>query len=100
MIDRIEYHCEHARDYIETAVQDTKKALAYQSKARRVSLLFPLLLLCDYTVQLLLMTLNFLRSFEISFLNTVLISKHFLRYILQILPSYIPKIRAMKNIQN
>ncbi|UYV79699.1 STX1A [Cordylochernes scorpioides] len=37
MIDRIEYHCEHARDYIETAVQDTKKALAYQSKARRVS---------------------------------------------------------------
>ncbi|GFY64329.1 syntaxin-1B [Trichonephila inaurata madagascariensis] len=35
MIDRIEYHCEHARDYIETAVQDTKKALAYQSKARR-----------------------------------------------------------------
>ena len=40
MIDRIEYHCEHARDYIETAVQDTKKALAYQSKARRVSFSF------------------------------------------------------------
>ncbi|XP_067128031.1 syntaxin-1A-like isoform X1 [Centruroides vittatus] len=38
MIDRIEYHCEHARDYIETAKQDTKKALAYQSKARRCCL--------------------------------------------------------------
>lgn len=37
MIDRIEYHVEHARDYIETAKQDTKKALVYQSKARRVS---------------------------------------------------------------
>jgi len=35
MIDRIEYHVEHARDYIETAKQDTKKALVYQSKARR-----------------------------------------------------------------
>lgn len=62
MIDRIEYHCEHARDYIETAVQDTKKALAYQSKARRVSFFFSFVLLCDkilcyYTMQLLLMTL-------------------------------------------
>ncbi|KAH8042229.1 hypothetical protein HPB51_021313 [Rhipicephalus microplus] len=37
MIDRIEYHVEHARDYIETAKQDTKKALVYQSKARRVA---------------------------------------------------------------
>ncbi|OQR68991.1 syntaxin-1A-like [Tropilaelaps mercedesae] len=37
MIDRIEYHVEHARDYIETAKQDTKKALVYQSKARRGS---------------------------------------------------------------
>ncbi|XP_067136901.1 syntaxin-1A-like isoform X1 [Centruroides vittatus] len=35
MIDRIEYHCEHARDYVESAKQDTKKALVYQSKARR-----------------------------------------------------------------
>lgn len=62
MIDRIEYHCEHARDYIETAVQDTKKALAYQSKARRVSHFFSLVLLnnkilCYYTMQLFLMTL-------------------------------------------
>ncbi|XP_053205819.1 syntaxin-1A-like isoform X1 [Panonychus citri] len=35
MIDRIEYHVEHAREYIETAKQDTKKAREYQSKARR-----------------------------------------------------------------
>ena len=39
MIDRIEYHVEHAVDYVQTATQDTKKALKYQSKARRVSLL-------------------------------------------------------------
>ncbi len=36
MIDRIEYHVEHAVDYVQTATQDTKKALKYQSKARRV----------------------------------------------------------------
>ena len=37
MIDRIEYHVEHAVDYVQTATQDTKKALKYQSKAIRVS---------------------------------------------------------------
>lgn len=37
MIDRIEYHVEHAVDYVKTGTQDTKKALKYQSKARRVS---------------------------------------------------------------
>lgn len=40
MIDRIEYHVEHAMDYVQTATQDTKKALKYQSKARRVSEFF------------------------------------------------------------
>ena len=40
MIDRIEYHVEHAVDYVQTATQDTKKALKYQSKARRVSYMF------------------------------------------------------------
>lgn len=38
MIDRIEYHVEHAMDYVQTATQDTKKALKYQSKARRIML--------------------------------------------------------------
>lgn len=41
MIDRIEYHVEHAVDYVQTATQDTKKALKYQSKARRVSSYLP-----------------------------------------------------------
>lgn len=40
MIDRIEYNVEHAVDYVQTATQDTKKALKYQSKARRVSVAF------------------------------------------------------------
>ena len=38
MIDRIEYNVEQSVDYIETAKSDTKKAVKYQSKARRVSL--------------------------------------------------------------
>lgn len=36
MIDRIEYNVEQAVDYIESAKQDTKKAVKYQSKARKV----------------------------------------------------------------
>lgn len=43
MIDRIEYNVEHAVDYVQTATQDTKKALKYQSKARRVSFQFLIL---------------------------------------------------------
>lgn len=39
MIDRIEYHVEHAREFIETAKQDTKKAREYQSKAKRVTII-------------------------------------------------------------
>lgn len=35
MIDRIEYNVEQSVDYIETAKADTKKAVKYQSKARR-----------------------------------------------------------------
>jgi len=36
MIDRIEYNVEKSVDYVESAKQDTKKAVKYQSKARRV----------------------------------------------------------------
>ena len=36
MIDRIEFNVEKSVDYVDTAVADTKKALKYQSKARRV----------------------------------------------------------------
>ncbi|XP_058066778.1 syntaxin-1A isoform X3 [Anopheles bellator] len=45
MIDRIEYHVEHAMDYVQTATQDTKKALKYQSKARRKKILIAVCLL-------------------------------------------------------
>ncbi|XP_051521183.1 syntaxin-1A isoform X5 [Myxocyprinus asiaticus] len=39
MIDRIEYNVEHSVDYVEKAVSDTKKAVKYQSKARRKKVL-------------------------------------------------------------
>lgn len=52
MIDRIEYHVEHAMDYVQTATQDTKKALKYQSKARRVSDQRRVLLMCFRSVLL------------------------------------------------
>ena len=37
MIDRIEYNVEHSVDYVERAVSDTKKAVKYQSQARKVN---------------------------------------------------------------
>ena len=36
MIDRIEFHVSGALEYVEEAVKDTKKAMEYQRKARRV----------------------------------------------------------------
>ncbi|XP_067882805.1 syntaxin-1B [Heterodontus francisci] len=39
MIDRIEYNVDHSVDYVERAVSDTKKAVKYQSKARRKKIL-------------------------------------------------------------
>lgn len=35
MVDRIEYHVDHAKDHVLIATQDTKKAKEYQSKARK-----------------------------------------------------------------
>lgn len=40
MVDRIEYNVEHAKEFVDRAVADTKKAVQYQSKARRVGLFF------------------------------------------------------------
>lgn len=37
MIDQVLFNVEHSVDWIEEAKKDTKKALKYQSKARRVS---------------------------------------------------------------
>ena len=38
MVDRIEYNVENSVNYVSSAVSDTKKAIMYQSKARRVKL--------------------------------------------------------------
>ncbi|CDW57744.1 SNARE domain containing protein [Trichuris trichiura] len=48
MIDRIEYNVEHAKDYVDRAVSDTKKAVQYQSKARRkkVCIFIAVIVLC------------------------------------------------------
>ncbi|PKK17410.1 syntaxin-1B [Columba livia] len=45
MIDRIEYNVEHSVDYVERAVSDTKKAVKYQSKARRKKIM--IIICCD-----------------------------------------------------
>ena len=38
MIDRIEYNVENSVNYVSSAVSDTKKAIMYQSQARRVKI--------------------------------------------------------------
>ncbi|VDK22148.1 unnamed protein product [Taenia asiatica] len=52
MIDRIEFNVDQAVDYIETAKADTKKAVKYQSAARKVapSAPIPFLLCCNVVV--------------------------------------------------
>ena len=50
MIDRIEFHVSSALEYVEEAVKDTKKAMEYQRKARRV---------CDIEKEIVLIQLNF-----------------------------------------
>ena len=37
MVNRIEYNVDQAADYVQSAKKETKKAVKYQSKARRVS---------------------------------------------------------------
>merc|ERR1711997_1030040 len=60
MIDRIEYHVERAVDYVQTATQDTKKALKYQSKARRkkIALFGCLLAVVAIVILILVLTLK------------------------------------------
>lgn len=69
MIDRIEYHVEHAVDYVQTATQDTKKALKYQSKARRVSRIM---------VEARMLSTGVLFTFMIYFIDYFIISSFFL----------------------
>ena len=47
MIDRIEYNVEQAVDFVQSAKSDTKKAVKYQSKARRVSVVLQRLVYFD-----------------------------------------------------
>ena len=47
MVDRLEYNVEHAKEFVDRAVADTKKAVQYQSKARRVSWHYVILVSCD-----------------------------------------------------
>uniref|UniRef100_A0A0K8TKQ6 Putative snare protein syntaxin 1 n=1 Tax=Tabanus bromius TaxID=304241 RepID=A0A0K8TKQ6_TABBR len=58
MIDRIEYHVEHAMDYVQTATQDTKKALKYQSKARRKKIMIAICLLITLVVLIIILSLS------------------------------------------
>lgn len=44
MIDRIEYHVDHAKDHVLTATQDTQKAKEYQSKARKKKIIIAICL--------------------------------------------------------
>ncbi|XP_031630714.1 syntaxin-1A isoform X2 [Contarinia nasturtii] len=59
MIDRIEYHVEHAVDYVQTATQDTKKALKYQSKARRKKIFIGICLLVTVVILLAILLPSF-----------------------------------------
>ncbi|CAJ0580587.1 unnamed protein product, partial [Mesorhabditis spiculigera] len=58
MVDRIEYNVEHAKEFVDRAVADTKKAVQYQSKARRkkIMILICLTILVVFAV-LLIMTM-------------------------------------------
>ncbi|XP_021927511.1 syntaxin-1A isoform X6 [Zootermopsis nevadensis] len=58
MIDRIEYHVEHAVDYVQTATQDTKKALKYQSKARRKKILIIICLLIVLAILIIVLAVT------------------------------------------
>lgn len=58
MIDRIEYHVEHAVDYVQTATQDTKKALKYQSKARRKKILIIICVLVAIAILIIVLALT------------------------------------------
>ena len=51
MVDRIEYNVENSVNYVSSAVSDTKKAIMYQSKARRVNLMLLFVIVVKAVVQ-------------------------------------------------
>ena len=52
MIDRIEYNVDQAVDFVQSAKSDTKKAVKYQSIARRVSII------CSFAFSFVSYTVN------------------------------------------
>lgn len=54
MIDRIEYNVEQAVDFVQSAKSDTKKAVKYQSKARRKKIM---IIICLVVVVAILVTI-------------------------------------------
>ncbi|CAH1801316.1 unnamed protein product [Owenia fusiformis] len=58
MIDRIEYNVDQSVDYIETAKSDTKKAVKYQSKARRKKFLIILCVCVAIAIIILIVVLS------------------------------------------
>lgn len=53
MVDRIEFNVEHAKEFVDRAVADTKKAVQYQSKARRKKII---MLICLVIVAVVLIS--------------------------------------------
>uniref|UniRef100_A0AC35UCM0 t-SNARE coiled-coil homology domain-containing protein n=1 Tax=Rhabditophanes sp. KR3021 TaxID=114890 RepID=A0AC35UCM0_9BILA len=45
MVDRIEYNVEHAKEFVDRAVADTKKAVQFQNKAKRKKIIIIIILL-------------------------------------------------------
>ncbi|GAV01090.1 hypothetical protein RvY_11857-1 [Ramazzottius varieornatus] len=58
LIDRVEYNVQQSVDYIETAKQDTKKAVKYQSQARRKKLFLIILLIVILVVVSIIVALT------------------------------------------
>uniref|UniRef100_A0A673WSN6 BTB/POZ domain-containing protein KCTD7 n=1 Tax=Salmo trutta TaxID=8032 RepID=A0A673WSN6_SALTR len=72
MIDRIEYNVEHSVDYVERAVSDTKKAVKYQSKARR----FPEVISLNVGGTYFTTRLSTLRRYEDTMLAAMFSGRH------------------------
>ncbi|XP_072163468.1 syntaxin-like isoform X2 [Diadema setosum] len=58
MIDRIEYNVEQSVDYVETAKMDTKKAVKYQSKARRKKIMIVICCAVLITIVVIIIVTN------------------------------------------
>ncbi|XP_066967268.1 syntaxin-1A isoform X1 [Macrobrachium rosenbergii] len=64
LMNRIENHVQEAQDYVDTAKQDTKKAIRYQSKARRKKLLCIFIAVCCLLILTVILAVHFTSSSE------------------------------------